>query len=140
MLVNGQPMGEIGLCAAVAGHFGVPFVMVSGDDKACREAAELVPDIECAVVKEGISRHCAKLLPMPAVHSLIREKAKSAVSKSKTIRPFTVDAPVEIQIEYFRNNIVDGIKEREGVRKVGPRKVLYTGGDIIEAFRRVQGG
>ncbi len=51
-----------------------------------------------------------------------------------------MDAPVEIQIEYFRNNIVDGIKEREGVRKVGPRKVLYTGGDIIEAFRRVQGG
>ena len=140
MLVNGSPMGEIGLCAAAAGHFDVPFVMVSGDDKACREAEELVPGIECAVVKEGISRHCAKLLPMPVVHNLIREKARLALTGAKSIRPFTVDSPVEIQIEYFRNDLVDAIAEREGVRKVGARKVLYTGRDIIEAFGRVRGG
>ncbi len=140
MQINDTPTGEIGLCAAVAGHFDVPFVMVSGDDKACREAAELVPEIECAIVKEGISRHCAKLLPMPVVHSLIREKAATAVGKAKTVRPFKVDSPVEIQIEYFRNDMVEGIKERAGVKKIGGRKVVYAGDNIIEAYARVRGG
>jgi len=140
MQINGRPTGEIGLCAAVAGHFDVPFVLVSGDDKACREAAEVVPSVECAVVKEGISRHCAKLLPMPVVHRLIREKAKAAMGKARDIPPVRVDSPVEIQIEYFRNDLVDRIKERDGVRKIGGRTVLYAGDNIIEAFNRVHGG
>ena len=140
MLVNGKPMGEIGLCAASAGHFNVPFIMVSGDDKACAESAGYSPGIEAAVVKYGISRHCARLLPMPVVHDLIREKAKAAVQKAKTIKPFKVEPPVEIQIEFFRNDMVDGIREREGVRKIGPRKVVYTGNNIIEAFGRRMGG
>ena len=140
MQVNGKPMGEIGLGAAIAGHFDVPLLMVSGDDKACAEAAKLSSGIECAVVKYGISRHCAKLVPMDDVHSLIRENARIAVSNAKTVKPFKIEAPVEIQIEYFRNDLVDGIKEREGVKKVGPRKVLFTGDNIIQAFWRVLGG
>lgn len=140
MRINGQPMGEIGLCAAVAGHFGIPFVMVSGDDKACKEAEELCPGIECAVVKRGLSRHCAELLPMPVVHELIREKARAAMGKARSIRPFTIDPPVEIEIDYFRNDMVDGIRERNGVRKIGPRSVAFSGETVIEAFDRVRGG
>jgi D-amino peptidase len=139
MLINGKPTGEIGLDAAIAGHFDVPFVMVSGDDKACKEAEELAPGIECAVVKYGISRHCAELLPMSVVHKLIREKARLAMGKTESVRPLKVAGPVEIQIEYLRTDLVDGIRERQGVRKVGPRKVLYEGKDIVDAFWRVMG-
>jgi len=140
MLVNGKPMGEIGLCAAIAGLDDVPFIMVSGDDKACAESQEYSPDLQCAVGKYGITRHCARLLPMPVVHEMIGEKAKLAVQRAKSIKPFKLESPVEIQIEYFRNDLVDGIKEREGVRKVGPRTVLFTGDDIENAWRRVIGG
>jgi len=35
---NGTPYGEIGINARVAGHFGVPVVLVSGDDKTAAEA------------------------------------------------------------------------------------------------------
>ncbi|MCX6376432.1 MAG: M55 family metallopeptidase [Armatimonadetes bacterium] len=134
MRINGTPMGEIGLCAAAAGHFGVPFIMVSGDDKACAESEELVPGIECAVVKYGIGRTCARLLPMPVVHRLIREKAKAAVQRAKAVKPFVVESPVEIEIEYMRTNAVDGVIEREGVRKIGPRTVRFTGCDIDSPF------
>ena len=140
MLVNGRPMGEIGLCAAVAGDFEVPFIMVSGDDKACAESAELSPGLECAEVKKGISRHCANLMPMEPVHWLIRGKAKEAMRKARSIRPVKIKPPVEIQIEYFRNESVDAIREREGVRKIGPRTVVFKGKSVVEAFRRVIGG
>lgn len=139
MLVNGQPMGEIGLCAAVAGCFDIPFVMLSGDDKACREAEGLVPGVESAVVKHGITRHCARLLPMPEVYRLIREKARAAVAKAKDIPPFKIESPVEIQVEYARTDAADGIREREGVRKISARKVVFSGADVRQAFWRVMG-
>lgn len=139
MLINGEPTGEIGLCAAIAGECGVPTVMISGDDKACREAQAISPQVECAVVKEGITRHCANLLPMPVVHRLIREKARLGVGKAKTIVPFKIEPPIEIQIEYFRNETTDGIREREGVKKIGPRRVAFTGNSVTEAAWRIWG-
>lgn len=140
MLINGKPTGEIGLFAAMAGEFGVPFAMVSGDDKACLEARGINPQVECAEVKKGITRHCANLLPMPVVHELITEKACAAVKKVKTIAPYKIEPPIEIQVEYFRNDLVDGIREREGVTKIGPRRVAFTGNSVREAFYRVMGG
>jgi D-amino peptidase len=82
MTLNGKPTGEIGLCTAIAGHFGVPFVMVSGDDKAAAESQELSPGLEAAVVKQAISRGCALLLPREVVDETIRECAKRAVLKA----------------------------------------------------------
>lgn len=140
MRINGEIMGEIGLSAACAGVFGVPFVMVSGDDKACAEAQRICPDVECAVVKEGISRHAAVLKPMPVVHKLIREKAKAAMGKLKTVRPYTVESPTELSVRYFRNDTYEGIRERDGVKKIAPQTVIYTGRTIVEAFRRAWGG
>jgi len=140
MRVNGEVMGEIGLCAAAAGVFGVPFVMASGDDKACAEALKVCPDIECAVVKEGISRHAAVLKPPLVARELIREKARLAMGKLSSIKPYTVASPTEIQVRYFRNDVYEDIREREGVRKVDPQTVIYSGKTIVEAWRRIWGG
>lgn len=140
MRINGQPMGEIGLIAAAAGVFDVPFVMVSGDDKACAEARTVCPDVECAVVKEGISRHAAVLKPPLEVRNLIREKACAAMKKIDEIKPFKLESPVEMEVRYFRNDVYEGIREREGVRKVPPQTVVYSGKTIVEAWRRVWGG
>ena len=46
-----RPVPEAGLNAAIAGHFGVPVVMISGDDAAVDGGAELLGPIEGAVVK-----------------------------------------------------------------------------------------
>ena len=39
--VNGKPMGEIGLNALFAGHYGIPVSLVTGDGAACEEALDL---------------------------------------------------------------------------------------------------
>ena len=139
MRVNGVLTGEIGFASALAGAYDVPFAMMSGDDKACHEAASINPDVECAMVKEGISRHCAKLLPPGRVHTIIKEKAKLAMGKLKSISPVKITGPVEIQIRYFRNDIVESVEEREGVRKINPQTVIYSGNDILDAWKKVGG-
>ena len=140
MRINGRLMGEIGLTAAAAGVFEVPFVMVSGDDKACIEAQTVSPDVECAVVKEGISRHAAVLKPSQEVRQLIREKACAAMRNVKAIKPFKLESPVELAVRYFRNDVYEGIRERDGVRKTSPQTVIHSGKTIVEAWRRVWGG
>ena len=57
--LNGQEVGEIGLNAAVCGHFEVPVVMISGDQTACAEATEVLGQVETAVVKQASSRTAA---------------------------------------------------------------------------------
>ena len=66
MLLNGRPVGEIDVIAAMAGHFGTPVIMLSGDKAAADELHEIVPAAETAVVKEGIGRYtCLTLSARP---------------------------------------------------------------------------
>src|SRR5687767_13832681 len=71
--LNGVPMGESGINAAIAGHFGVPVVMISGDDAAVDEARSLLGDIEGAVVNRAISFHSAATITPEAGQNLIRQ-------------------------------------------------------------------
>src|SRR6266511_4811497 len=54
--------GEYGLNASLAGHFGVPVIMVSGDQTACAQVSELLGEIETAVVKQATDRFAAECL------------------------------------------------------------------------------
>ena len=48
--------------AYLAGHFGIPVLLVSGDDYACREAKEFIPDVEVVEVKKTIHNELAILI------------------------------------------------------------------------------
>jgi len=61
--VNGLPVSESHLTIALASRFGIPTVLISGDDVVCREIAEWTSGaIETAVVKESLSRYAARCL------------------------------------------------------------------------------
>jgi D-amino peptidase len=137
MWVNGQRMGEIGLWAAVAGHYGVPCLLVSGCDKACAEAAALIPGIGTVASKQGISRYCALLESAEKVQQMIREAAETALSRVKEIAPLRLARPVEIKVEYNVTGQADTVSLTAGRERVDARTIAYRGGDILEAFRLV---
>ena len=135
MWVNGKPMGEIGLWAAIAGHYGVPCVLVSGCEKACEEAAELVPGIETVVTKKGLSRYSAILEPAEKVRAMIRERAGTALGKAKTVAPYRVETPVAIRVEYNNAGYADEVRIIPGRERIDARTVAYRGPNVVEAFR-----
>src|SRR3954447_13458643 len=100
MLLNGKPVGEIDVIAAMAGHFGIPVIMLSGDQAAADELHEIVPGAELAVVKEGIGRYTCISLSATAARDTIREAARRSVAKIGAIKPYTVSSPATLQIEY----------------------------------------
>jgi D-amino peptidase len=136
MLLNGKPVGEIDVIAAMAGHFGIPVIMLSGDKAAADELHEIDPQAELAVVKEGIGRNTCISLSAPAARELIRDAAVRAVAKITTIKPYTVTAPLTLQIEYTtRNSLPIDAEARPGAEVLDDRTIRYRGKDILDVWR-----
>ena len=79
--LNGVSVPEAGLNAAIAGHFGVPVVMITGDDAIVKEAQTSSANLETATVKWACGFHSARTLTPAASCEKIREAARSAVGR-----------------------------------------------------------
>lgn len=136
MLLNGKPVGEIDVIAAMAGHFGTPVIMLSGDLAAANELKEIVPGAELAVVKEGIGRYTCISLSAQSARETIREAARRSVAKIGSIKPYTVPGPVTLQVEYTtRNSLPIGAELRAGAEVLDDRTIRFRGKDVLEAWR-----
>jgi D-amino peptidase len=135
MLLNGKPVGEIDVIAAMAGHFGTPVIMLSGDQAAANELHEIVPNADLAVVKEGIGRYTCISLSASAARDAIREAARRSVSKIGSIKPYTVSGPVTLEIEYTtRNSLPIDAEMRAGAQVLDDRTIRFRGKDILEVW------
>ena len=136
MLLNGKLVGEIDVIAAMAGQFGIPAIMLSGDQAAANELHEIVPKAEVAVVKEGLGRYSCISLSATAARELIRETARRSVAKIGEITPYKVPGPVTLQIEYTtRNSLPVDAESRTGAEVLDDRTIRFKGKDILEAWR-----
>lgn len=137
MLLNGKAVGEIDVIAAMAGHFGTPVIMLSGDQAAADELHEIVPGAEVAVVKEGLGRYTCISLSAPAARDTIRDAARRSMAKIGTIKPYTVAGPVTLQVEYTtRNSLPLDSQLREGAEVMDDRTIRFRGKNILEAWGR----
>jgi len=132
--VNGRRMGELAQWAIVAGHFGVPMLMVSGDEAACVEAREFFDPIECAVVKRGVGRNRAELVGLDKSLARIRDAAKKGVALIGKATPFVPILPMEIRLELYRSDFCDKIAKKSGVERLDARTVRKIANTALELF------
>lgn len=125
--INEKVVGEIGIEAAYAGHFGVPVIMVSGDAATAVEARGLLgADLPCAVVKWGIGRQRARCLPLGQAHELIRSAAASAMRSAGQREAFSPSVPATCRLTVYRSDMADDLACGEGVTRVNARTVEKT--------------
>jgi D-amino peptidase len=110
--INGRRCGELAQSAAFAGSYGIPMVMVSGDEAACAEAKQFFGDIAVAVVKYAAGRNNAKLVNLAESERRIYEAAKEGMALAGKIKPFCPLLPAEIKLEYNRADYCDSAIER----------------------------
>jgi D-amino peptidase len=133
--LNDISMTEGGFNAAIAGHFGVPVIMVSGDDAAVNEVSALLGDIEGAVVKWNYGFHSAKtMMPEPA-YALIREKVKKAVGRIKDFKPYKVKTPVQLDVRFKAYRPSELLSYLPIVERTDSHSIRFMGKDMIETSR-----
>jgi D-amino peptidase len=133
--LNGEPTGETRLNAAYAGHFGIPVVLVAGDDAVCQEARRVLGDVETVAVKDGIDKFTANCLHPQVAQAQIREATARALASRDRFRPYRLDPPYAIGVEWNSTTIAATCALIPGVQLTAPRSVEYTTQDYPEAMR-----
>jgi D-amino peptidase len=139
LLMNGEPVGEIETRTALAGWFDTPVIFLSGDHAAAEQLKKIDPDAETAVVKEGIDNYSCVSLSAEAARRLIHERATAAMTKIGRIRPYRVNGPVTIEIEYTsRHALTPDASLKPGAEIVNARTIQFHGKDFLEAWQRAR--
>ncbi len=133
--INGTPYGEIGINALVAGHFGVPVVLVSGDNMTAVEAKSFLGEVQTVVVKEAIGRSAARSLSQPRVHQLLRRGAQKALKDLSRFEPLVIPPPMTIEVEFVGTEYADRADLLPQVERTGPVTVTATGENFLDLFQ-----
>ena len=133
--LNGVSVTEGAWNAALAGHFGVPVLAVSGDEAAVREVASLVAGVETATVKWPYGFHAARTLAPQAARDAIAAAVRRGMEKRAAIAPHRVKAPVEMEIRFKNYRPSEVLSWLPGVRRIDAHAVAYTAADMVEAYR-----
>lgn len=136
--VNGNPMGETGLNAALAGAFGVPVVLVAGDEAVCKESILLVAQVVTARTKRGIGSTAAENLHPAEACRRISEAAKEALGKRKDIPPCVLDGPFAVEVDFVRTGMADAAGLLPGTERTGAAKVAHKADTYRDAYRVIR--
>lgn len=131
-------VGETGLNSAVCGHFGVPVLMITGDQTVCGEAKALLGNLEVAVVKQASGRMSAECLPPDLAQEKICEAAARAVQKhlnKQSPPPFRLPAPIQVRVAFFSSDMADRASMLPGVERLNGREINLSSPDMPAAYR-----
>jgi D-amino peptidase len=132
--LNGHPVGELAINAALAGTYGVPVALVSGDQALAAEARELLGEaIETVVVKHAVGRFAARSLAQ--VEACRRIRAGAIASLGRRHEPFRPASPVRLEVEFALTQMADMAELVPGSVRAGGRTLAYADDDYLEVFR-----
>jgi D-amino peptidase len=136
--VNGVEMPEAGISALIAGHFGVPVVMISGDDAIATEATALLGDLEVAVVKWSYGFHSARtLMPGPA-QRVIAERTRAALARLEEFQPYVMPNPLALDISFKNYMPAELLAYLPNVERVDSHSVRFEARDAVELSRFIE--
>lgn len=133
--VNDTVVGETQLNARVAGQFGVPALFISGDDAYVEEVREDLPHVEAAIVKRGVDRYSAELLPPKRAQQEIRERAAAAMKLIGSVKPVPMDGPVTFEVEFKNTAQAHMTTTIPLIEQIGPKTIRFSAADVVTAYK-----
>ncbi len=130
--LNGVAVPEAVINAAIAGHFGVPVVMISGDDATIAEARGHLGDIEGAVLKWNYGFHSALTVTPEESQEIIAEKVSAALARIDDFEPYRLEGPVEVEVSFKNYLAAELLAYLPIVERVDSHTISFTGQDMVE--------
>jgi D-amino peptidase len=136
--LNGVEVPEGGLNAAIAGHFGVPVVAISGDDAAVAEVSKFTGPVPGAVVKRAISFHAAATMTPKAAQDLIRARVKAGVEQRASAKPYELRGPITLEMTFKHYRAAELLAYLPIVSRVNAHTIRFVGKDIVEVSKFIE--
>jgi len=131
----GQVVGELTINAALAGHYGVPVALVSGDSTTLTEATRNIPWAVRVETKRSLNYFAADCLSPQAVQEATASGGADAVRRSGEMRLFVLPPPIVLEIDTLKTAQADALDGLRGFRRMGARTIAYAGDDMAEVYR-----
>jgi D-amino peptidase len=133
--LNGASMSEAGINAAIAAQYGVPVVMITGDDAIVEETKRRLGPIEGVAVKQAIGFHSAATLTPAAAQILIRQQAKAALERRGQMKPYVVARPITLEVSFKNYRPVELLGYLPGVERIESHTVRFVARDMREVSK-----
>lgn len=138
LVLNGKEVGEAGLNAAIAGAFGVPVVLVTGDSQTAQEVEEDIPGVFAVAVKTGITGLSSQAMHPIRARELIRSQAKEALLQRGRVQPIGQVAENTIEVEFTKSQFATAVSWMPGVELVEGRTVRFHSADVVSMMPVLQ--
>ncbi|WP_432133846.1 MULTISPECIES: M55 family metallopeptidase [unclassified Streptomyces] len=122
------------LNAQVVAEYGVPVVLVTGDDIACEDALGYAPEALKVAVKDHVSRYAAVCRTPARTAADIRAAAEQAATLAVRQDP-VVGGPYTVAVEFDAEHLAQAVTVVPGVDRVGERRIAYTSETMYEGIR-----
>lgn len=132
--LDGRDVGEIGLNAALAGYYGVPVGLVTGDLAATEEARALLgPELQVVASKRAMGNHAAACLHPAAVQSAIRQAATEALRTA--VAPLRPQKPAVLRLRLKSSLMADHASLIPDSRRLDGYTVEFAHQDYLTVYR-----
>ena len=135
--VNGRSLGEGGLNTLVAGWYGVPVVLVTGDDVAVKQVTAVASNARSVVVKRAINPRAVELRPFTAVHMDIERAATEAVKNAQKFAPRR-EASYKVEAQ-FQDILIPEIAENlPGMARPAPDTIAFIADTMPKTYTLIR--
>jgi D-amino peptidase len=133
--INGEIVGESGLNALVAAHYGVPIIFVSGDEATANEAQLVAPEAEKVIVKQSLGRFAAAHIHPSVACNMLRSGAARAVQNIGAMLPPSFTLPVTIDVTFLVADMAEMACWIRDVERVNARTIQIIGENLLDLYR-----
>lgn len=133
--LNGNIVGESGINALVAAHYGVPIILISGDEATAQEAEMIAPYAEKVVVKQSLGRFAAANLHPTTACELLHQAAKKAIDNLANMQPPQFSLPAELEVTFLVADMAEIACWIHGVERISARSIRIQNEHLLELYR-----
>jgi len=133
--LNSLAVSETGLSASIAGHFGVPVIMVTGDDVYIKHAQEYLGDVETVTTKESYSWFSGRVITPERSRKLLAEGLKRALARLDDYKPVVLETPITVELELANLILAETLCFLDYFERVDSHTIRFTAADMVEVSR-----
>lgn len=137
--LQGQPLGEMGLYGALAGTYGVPLIMASGDQYFIEEHAAMFPGTRFVQTKQATGHNSGISLSPEHACQAIRQGVSEAVAalKDTPVTPLQMGGPLTVDITTTSPAMADLFCQWPTLERVTGNAIRFTAPDVESAVRMI---